>query len=466
MMTEDTKKYEEWLTTIANTRLIYNTMDELETKLDAHSIHSNGIKRCFNSQQRMRAAFRDLKVETSLMTNNQIDLCELLELHKATWEFYRDFHLRRTTSESFVIELMRYVSHPFCRSGVSKRRVELFDEIVKRDVCIPILILMILKVIPGYDSKGGDVTDMNEQYERVMALLDRFVADAPGINVAPAIAVAREEKQKTRLMLIYHVARVIATYQSYANTQNLYNAADDAKHKRVALQMNGYWNECGGKLLNTDFWLFHSNDSDGSFYASHWHKDGNNRLTGVRYCIFFNVANDGRLLAFILHPRYITNAMKGEETEARDKAWYIGEMPRDNAPERLTLERYLPSDVWPAKIELTRVTDEAVAGCYDGWFGSCRIERPFGNLEYEFHQGISAITKQFIYIPTGNEREYFQVPKSIHEGFDHIKLDDKVGTLEMDGRTYLVFDELMLYIDTNISELKRYGIKVVASLQE
>jgi hypothetical protein len=41
-----------------------------------------------------------------------------------------------------------------------------------------------------------------------------------------------------------------------------------------------------------------------------------------------------------------------------------------------------------------------------------------------------------------------------------------VGTLEMDGRTYLVFDEVMLFIDTNISELKRYGIKIVASLQE
>jgi hypothetical protein len=374
--------------------------------------------------------------------------------------------MRRTTSESFVIELLRYVSPPFCRSGVSKRRIELFDEIVKRDVCIPILILMILKVIPGYDSKGGDVTDMNEQYERVMTLLDRFVADAPGINIAPAIAVAREEKLKSRLMLIYHVARVFTSYQNYANTQNFYNAAADAKHKRVALQMNGYWNECGGKLLNTDFWLFQSNDCDGTFYASHWHKDGNNKLTGIRYSIFFNKSYDGRLLAFILHPRSITHTMNGDRTDDGDKAWYMAEMPHDNAPLRLKLERYLPSDVWPAKIELTRVTDEAVADCYNGWFGSCRIERPFGNLEYEFHQGISAITKQFIYIPTGNEREYFQVPKSIHEGFDHIKLDDKVGTLEMDDRTYLVFDELMLYIDTNISELKRYGIKVVASLQE
>ena len=60
-MIKDTTKYEEWLTTIANTRLIYNTMDELEKTLDNYSIHSNGIKRCFKKKKKMRSAYRDLK---------------------------------------------------------------------------------------------------------------------------------------------------------------------------------------------------------------------------------------------------------------------------------------------------------------------------------------------------------------------------------------------------------------------
>ena len=45
MITEEQNKYEEWLTTIANTRLLFNTVEEMENYLDNHSIHSNGIKR-------------------------------------------------------------------------------------------------------------------------------------------------------------------------------------------------------------------------------------------------------------------------------------------------------------------------------------------------------------------------------------------------------------------------------------
>ena len=42
-------------------------MDEIEAMLDNHSIHSNGIKRSFNTPQKMRSAFRDLKVEAYLL---------------------------------------------------------------------------------------------------------------------------------------------------------------------------------------------------------------------------------------------------------------------------------------------------------------------------------------------------------------------------------------------------------------
>ena len=78
-MIPDSILYIEWLTTIANTRLIYNTMSELEDMLDSHSIHNNGIKRCFTSPQRLRSAFRDLKVEVELMTDGAVALDSLRE---------------------------------------------------------------------------------------------------------------------------------------------------------------------------------------------------------------------------------------------------------------------------------------------------------------------------------------------------------------------------------------------------
>ena len=78
MKTNMKETYEEWLTAIANTRLLFNTMAELEDWLDNHSLHNNGVKRSFKSVQRMRAAFRDLKEQVRLDTDEVIDLEELL----------------------------------------------------------------------------------------------------------------------------------------------------------------------------------------------------------------------------------------------------------------------------------------------------------------------------------------------------------------------------------------------------
>ena len=88
-MTSDNPKYEEWLTTVANTRLIFNTIEELEDLLDNHSIHSNGIRRCYSSPQKLRAAYRDLKIQVEQITHGLINLDILLEDYSNAWNFFR-----------------------------------------------------------------------------------------------------------------------------------------------------------------------------------------------------------------------------------------------------------------------------------------------------------------------------------------------------------------------------------------
>ena len=91
MSTEESNKYEEWLTTIGNTRLLFNTVEELENYLDNHSIHSNGIKRSFSSPQKMRSAFRDLKVEVFSLTDETLLLDRVLIKYKKSWDFFKTF---------------------------------------------------------------------------------------------------------------------------------------------------------------------------------------------------------------------------------------------------------------------------------------------------------------------------------------------------------------------------------------
>lgn len=71
------------------------------------------------------------------------------------------------------------------------------------------------------------------------------------------------------------------------------------------------------------------------------------------------------------------------------------------------------------------------------------------------------LLQRTIYIPSENENEYYQIPKDVYEGLEKIQFGDSVGTMLMDNRLYLVFDEFMLYIATTTNELKKYGIKKV-----
>ena len=75
------------------------------------------------------------------------------------------------------------------------------------------------------------------------------------------------------------------------------------------------------------------------------------------------------------------------------------------------------------------------------------------------------MTKTHLYIPSENEGEYFKVPKSSFDGFDRIQITDNVGTMVMNGKTYLAFDEFMLYINTSKSELKKYEIERVNCIE-
>lgn len=174
-MPNEAEKYEAWLTTIANTRLVYNTMDELEDMLDSHSIHSNGIKRSFASLQKLRSAYRDLKVEVSIMTDGLVNLDRTMKHYQKAWTFFRDNLYRRTNPEQVAMEMLSYCYPPYIRNGISPKRTAIYQQIIDQEIHIPYLLMLLMKALPGYDSKDGDAVDMPQQYESVMALLQDFI---------------------------------------------------------------------------------------------------------------------------------------------------------------------------------------------------------------------------------------------------------------------------------------------------
>lgn len=293
MITEEQNKYEEWLTTIANTRLLFNTVEELENYLGNHSIHSNGIKRSIVGQAKLRAVFRDLKVEAALMTDGIVDLDQMLMHYKRAWNFYKNNLSRRNEPMQIALELLLYCYPPYLSDRLGKKKIGIFNEVTYQNINIPFLILMLLKIIPGYDSKEGDVVNIAHQYEQAMELMERFSEGCTVFSILPSITKARGEKNKTRFMLLYHISQILDTYESFIDSEKLYITSTEMKASSIDLELDGYWNECEGKLLYTDFWQIENALNPGSYFATKWHKDYTGTLIGTRYTIFLNEGQDG-----------------------------------------------------------------------------------------------------------------------------------------------------------------------------
>ncbi len=460
---KEASRYEEWLSTLSNTRFIYNTMSELERMLDNNAIHNNGIKRCFSSLPKLRSAYRDLKEEVAIMTNWTINLDSLMEDYKIAWTFFSKNLNRRANPEKLALELLSFCFPPYSSNGITTKRLSIYRQIVEQDISIPFILLMLMKVIPGYDSKDGDVNDMPEQYERIMTLLQNFTRNESEYSIMPAINLAREETYKSRLMLLFHVSKILDIYNSYNDISNIYDTATNLKAGLINLDIAGYWNESDGKLCNTDFWQIEETDNYGTYFMTSWHKDAKNSLSGIRYTLFILDGDDGNFIYYILHPKAILHKMQGLAYEDADHVWYKTAL-LSFRPDELPLQRLIKSTEWKPTINLGRCKDEKVVSQYDRWINNLKIVKPFKHLEYNFYPNLYAITKTHLYIPSDNDGEYFKVPKTAYEGFENIHMGDNIGTMNMNGKTYLVFDELMLYIATTKNELEKYNIEIVSSI--
>ena len=461
-MKHENLKYEEWLTTIVNTRLLFNTVGEFEDSLDNHAIHSNGIKRCFSSPQKMRAAFRDMMVEVDILTGGDFNLPSLLTDYRRAWEFYRDNLSRRSNPQKVAMELLMFNVPPYIKEGLSEQRRAIFQKANDQNVDMALLFLLLLKAIPGYDSKDGDVQDIDKVFDSVMDLLNEFTGGGEGIDEFPAITIAREEPRKTRLMLIHHVMNIIGKYASFTDSGNIYDLSNDIKDVMVDLDIEGFWNECGGSLSRSDFWQIQHADNSGCYFLTHLSKDSEQNLKSIRYTMFLFREASGGVAAFLQHPTAIQSRLQQKIHSDKDQVWYNTDIHGDGNPDKIKCIRKLPSASWPKARELTRVTDQSVVDQYNRWIESeCKIVRPYASLEYYFCAALYAVTWDYIYLATDNEDEYYQVPRDAFEGCERIQLGDNVGILTMGKKTYLAFDEFMLYIPATKKELEKYGIKIV-----
>ena len=467
MSTNPNNTYEEWLTTIASTRLLFNTMAELENWLDNHSLHNNGVKRSFKSVQRMRAAFRDLKEQVRIDTDEVEDLEMLLGEYHSAWRFYENHLSRRANPEELAFQLLQFCYAPALPTNLNPRISQTFLQVQTERISTPFLIAFLLKAIPGYGSRDGDATDMPQKYEAVMQLLERVTSNTPTFTLLPALAKAKQEQNKTRLMLIYHTHEVLEIYNGLTHPQGIYDTVDYVKQQTMMLELDGFWNECEGRNEHTHFWQFVEAGNNTGHFMYHWEKLADGTMRHTRFLVRFLCGEQGKPVANIMHPLAFWQHIQGHPYSDAVNTYYLVEKSKGKRPLKLNLLREFPCKEWPAKINLTRVTNEALNEQYANWIAhSKEITALYPSAEYLFHPSLFAVSINYIYILSVLDDFLYRIPRDAHDGFERIKMGDNVGVLLMDNKAYLAFDELDVYLPIEPETLEKYGITQVANWEE
>ena len=305
------------------------------------------------------------------------------------------------------------------------------------------------------------------KYEAVMQLLERFTSNTRVFTSLPALVKARQEKKKTRLMLIYHTREVLEIYNGLSHPQGIYDTADNLKQQTVALDLDGFWNECAGRNEHTHFWQFVEADNNTGHFMFHWEKLADGTMRHTRFLIRFIWGEQGKPVAHIMHPLAFWQHIQGHPYSDEVNTYYHVEKPKGKRPHSLDLFREFPCKEWPAKINLTRVTDEALNEQYANWIAHSKgVTALYPSAEYTFYPSLFAVSINYIYILSTDEDFLYRVPRDAHDGFERIKMGDNVGQLLMDDKTYLAFDELDIYLPIEPETLEKYGITKVANWEE
>lgn len=463
MTASDESIYLEWLNVITNSRLIFNTLDELEDYLDNHNIRTNGVKRCYRNKQLARATFYDLYMYVEKATNSVLDLEITMKQFKKASDFYQKKLSRKKAPDKVAKDILKYFYPCWEEDRYTKSMLNILEEIEEKNIRIEILVLLLMKAWSSYESKEGDINGFDETYDRVIKLMDDFTKDTGYFEYMPTITEAFEEQHKTRLTLLNHVKLILSSYSDFASPDTIFDLTQCVKEDHVNLDIEGYWNECGGRMERTDFWHIEKTTDVGIYFLTKYNKKQNNIVEKMRYVMEIANINSG-LLVYLLHPRAPKHLFGGQPYDEGDHCYYHMDKPKnwDNVTE-LNLTKSINYKGWANKFILTKVTDERLAEDYRSIIDNCNITNKYAEWEYDFLLNLYAITQDSIYISTADGEKFYKVPIDMRKSFSKLTIDSRVGLIVMGNTTYIAFDEFMIYIP--VKKIKKYGIEVVDKIE-
>ena len=327
-------------------------------------------------------------------------------------------------------------------------------------------LLIGLGVLPLASSRKGDVMNIRQDFERVLEMLMQMGERQPKTEYKNVVNSYRDyfygdEVLETRIGMICAAHRVLEYYDGYRTTRNTYVTSEMLLSRQMFFPLDGFWTEDEGK--SSVFWKFEKLEN--SYHLYRYQVDDGNKVISYRvYLVMFQRLGD-MLVMEVLHPEYIEKVLQNKRLTGDEHATYSVTLDDEYRPRQLEFEKNMVEKHWFQPRRLMRMKDEQQI---KKRLESERYEKrnEFADYEYTVDYGVLMLSHDSIYLDR-KAGGLYRVPKSLDDSLQLVKLDDLAGECFYKGKTFLAFDNQLLYYDVSDEEkLAALGIEVMLDEDE
>lgn len=477
---KDDLNYGELLKLITNTRLLFNTIEEEGNCNGIGSFAANRYSKCTVEQQQYILDRYCKMVEEQ--SEGNLDLLDILEDFQEYKEYY-DLYIKRNTffknnKEKSLTMILDLFCHPE-RAHDVKPAVEKILQDIKRQGLGAIYFIFLFHLgvlIPS--TKQNDVKDIEKDFHHLLDFFEAYY-EPTLFQAHPRIDYYRNlikdgETYLNRILLFRATDDILSGIVSWSDHSELLDKQHDFKEKFVTPDIE--WDEEEGI---TRIWMEERNGSiiEGTFYVftllqneSFWldeykYDNQKSQLLTTRYTTRFIKAG-GKIIMYVIHPRnFIQVVENGNNNDLEEMLWAKCLMDNKKEPTEIGLKTYQgnPSCFPLQKLKLLK--DKKRASLYSDMLNTYTKVNRFPETDYDFQLTLYAITRENLFIIDLEEECFYCVPLDRPELEDlapNIRMTDNIGLLKMNGKKYVVFDDISLYLNvTTPEDRERNGIEAV-----
>lgn len=447
--------YTERLNTIMRLRLIRNTTGELSA-LTGIELRNNSFSK--KAPFIAKCIYSEFSRETVRRTGWELD--DLLTEYRAASQYYNKIVNTRKAQSEFHQGVLRCVLDAEFAASEEGRIFRPAAEAAKK-TDIAMLTLLVLKMLPSYESKSGEV-DINSFVEHLARLRNYFrplynsgrvMRFAPYLTemYQKAVRSIRNGELFTRLELIAFAQEIIANLKNNNDPEKLLQANLYLNQYKIhpALE-NKFWVERDFHSTMPVYWTFEAIGLD--YIVSRKQYDCTQKhITETRYELSL-FCNETEQTFMLMRQSAAENLCLGRPIPENAYMYGIHHIDSDDAPSVIRFDftgnRY---DDFPTGLTIADgIADRIAAMVDDTWITECETG------EWAYLSAERVITSQYIYIEcdsaTTNDGSrkvvsWYRIPR---EGLlSEVNVDSVIVRVLHDGRLYVGFVSQNCFFDVS-----------------